>query len=191
MTGQNHAVAGDERSQPAPMVRVWDGPTRLFHWLLVASVAVAMLTGFLAPEWWMGTHLFAGYAIVLLLVFRLVWGIFGSEYARLINLARSTRYLGAYVRGLALLRPPHYVGHNPVGALMIFAFFGVFLGLVATGLMVQAGEEKQGPFAGIVSYEVGHAAKEVHEFLAFAALAMIAIHIAGVLVESWLQNVEI
>jgi cytochrome b len=126
------------------MVRVWDGPTRLFHWLLVASVAVAMLTGFLAPEWWMGTHLFAGYAIVLLLIFRLVWGIFGSEYARLINLARSTRYLGEYVRGVALLRPPHYVGHNPVGALMIFAFFGVFLGLVATGLMVQAGEEKQG-----------------------------------------------
>jgi len=191
MTGQNHAVAGDEGSQPPQMLRVWDGPTRLFHWLLVVSVAVAMLTGFLAPEWWMGTHLFAGYAIVLLLVFRLVWGIFGSEYARLINLARSTRYLGAYVRGLALLRPPHYVGHNPVGALMIFAFFGVFLGLVATGLMVQAGEEKQGPLAGIVGYAVGHAAKEVHEFLAFVALAMIAIHIAGVLVESWLQNVNL
>jgi cytochrome b len=191
MTGQNHALAGDEGSQRPQMVRVWDGPTRLFHWLLVASVAVAMLTGYLAPEWWMGTHLIAGYAIVLLLVFRLVWGIFGPEYARLINLARSTRYLGAYVRGLALLRPPHYVGHNPVGALMIFAFFGVFLGLVATGLMVQAGEEKQGPLAGIVGYAVGHAAKEVHEILAFAALAMIAIHISGVLVESWLQNVNL
>ncbi len=191
MTGRHHAIAGDEISQPPQMVRVWDGPTRLFHWLLVASVTIAMLTGFLAPEWWMGTHLFAGYAIVLLLAFRLVWGVFGSEYARLINLARSTRYLGAYVRGLALLRPPHYVGHNPVGALMIFAFFGVFLGLVATGLMVQAGEEKQGPLAGIVSYAVGHAAKQVHEILAFAALAMIAVHIAGVLVESWLQNVNL
>jgi len=173
------------------MVRVWDLPTRLFHWLLVAAVTAAVVTGFIAPEWWMGLHIAAGYVIVLLLVFRFVWGVFGSEYARLVNLAGSTRYLGAYVRGLALLRPPHYVGHNPVGALMIFAFFGVFVGLVVTGLMVQGGEEKQGPFAGVATYALGHGAKLFHGILAFAALAMIFIHICGVFVESWLQNVNL
>jgi cytochrome b len=173
------------------MVQVWDVPTRLFHWLLVASVTVALVTGFIAPEWWLGLHITTGYAIVLLLVFRFVWGVFGTEYARLVNFARATRHFGAYVRGLALLRPPHYVGHNPVGALMIFAFLAVFVGLVVSGLMVQGGEEKQGPLAGVTSYALGHGAKEVHEVLAFAALAMIFVHICGVLVESWLQNVNL
>ena len=173
------------------MVRVWDLPTRLFHWLLVAAVTVAMVTGFVAPEWWMGLHIAAGYTIVLLLVFRFVWGVFGSEYARLVNLAGSTRYLSAYLRGLALLRPPHYVGHNPVGALMIFAFFAVFVGLVVTGLMVEGGEEKQGPFAGLATYALGHSAKWFHWVLAFAALVTIFIHICGVFVESWLQNVNL
>ena len=173
------------------MVRVWDLPTRLFHWLLVATVTIALLTGFIAPEWWLGLHILAGYVIVLLLVFRFVWGFFGTEYARLLNLARATRNFGAYVRGLALLRPPHYVGHNPVGALMIFAFLALFVALVVTGLMVQAGEEKQGPLAGITTYLLGHGAKEVHEVLAFVALAMIAVHVIGVLIESWLQNVNL
>jgi cytochrome b len=54
------------------MIRVWDLPTRLFHWLLVALVAVDLFTGFVAPEWWMGVHRWAGYAIVALLVVRLV-----------------------------------------------------------------------------------------------------------------------
>jgi len=190
----NDSQSHRQDSAPLPtlqMVRVWDLPTRLFHWLLVASVSVAMLTGFVAPEWWLGLHTVAGYAVVLLLVFRFAWGLYGTEYARLVNLARATRYFGAYVRGLALLRPPHYVGHNPVGALMIFAFFAVFVGLGLTGLLVQAGEEKQGPLAGITSYTLGHGAKEVHEVLAIVALAMIAIHICGVAVESWLQNVNL
>lgn len=189
---QSDAQRNRRAAAPHPRkVRVWDLPTRIFHWLLVVSVTVALVTGFVAPEWWMGVHTAAGYAIVLLLVFRLVWGVFGTEYARLVNVARATRYFGAYVRGLALLRPPHYVGHNPVGALMIFALLAVFVGLVVSGLIVQGGEEKQGPLAGLISYAVGHGVKEVHEILAFIVLAMIVVHICGVLVESWLQNVNL
>ena len=172
-------------------VRVWDLPTRIFHWSLVACVAIALITGFLAPEWWMGVHIVAGYGLVFLLVFRLVWGIFGSEYARLLSMAHSMRYFGDYLRGLAMLRPPHYVGHNPVGAAMIYALLAVFIALVVTGLMVQAGEEKQGPLAGIATYATGVAAKELHEWLAFAAIAMIIVHIVGVLVESRLQNANL
>lgn len=172
-------------------VRVWDLPTRVFHWSLVACVAVALITGFLAPEWWMGVHIAAGYGLVFLLVFRLIWGFFGSEYARLLNMAHSMRYFGDYLRGLALLRPPHYVGHNPVGAAMIYALLAVFIALVVTGLMVQAGEEKQGPLAGIATYATGAAVKELHEWLAIAAIAMIIVHIAGVLIESRLQKINL
>ncbi len=172
-------------------VRVWDLPTRVFHWLLVACVAVALATGFFAPEWWMGVHIAAGYGVVLLLLFRVVWGFFGSEYARLRNLAHSMRYFGDYLRGLAILRPPHYVGHNPVGAAMIYALLAVFMALVVTGLIVQAGEEKQGPLAGVATYAAGVAAKELHEWLAFAAIAMIIVHVTGVLVESRLQGTNL
>ncbi len=180
----------DAHSSPQ-MVRVWDLPTRLFHWLLVLSVFTALLTGFLAPEWWLGLHLTAGYAIVLLLVFRFVWGIFGTEYARLSNMANATRGISNYVRGLALLRPPHYFGHNPAGVFMIFGFLAVFVVLVVTGLMIEGGEEKQGPLAGVTTYALGHRAKEVHEVLALLVLLMIGIHIAGVSVESWLQGVNL
>lgn len=169
-------------------VYVWDLPTRLFHWLLVAAVLVALFTGFVAPEWWMGVHLAAGYAIVLLLVFRLVWGVFGPEYARIASLVRASRWLREYLRDLLLLRPPHYIGHNPAGAAMIFALFSVLTALVVTGLMMQGGEEKLGPLAGVVSYAVGNGAKGIHEILVFVLLAMVTGHIAGVIVEGWLQK---
>ena len=179
------------RIRSPEMVRVWDLPTRLFHWLLVLAVSLALLTGFLSPEWWLGLHLIAGYAIVLLLVFRIVWGVFGTEYARLSNMASATRGFWNYVRGLAMLRPPHYFGHNPAGVFMIFGFLTVFIVLVVTGLMIEGGEEKQGPLAGVTTYALGHGAKEVHETLALLVLFMIGIHIAGVIVESWLQGVNL
>lgn len=173
------------------MVRVWDLPTRAFHWLLVLAVAIALGTGFIAPEWWMGLHLAAGYFIVLLLVFRIVWGFFGPEYSRLVSLLRVSRRLGDHLRGLLLLRPPHYLGHNPAGALMIFALFAVLTALVVTGLMVQGGEEKQGPLAGILAYGTGYAAKHWHEILVYLLLAMIVTHVLGVLVEGRLLRMPL
>jgi len=172
----------------AHLVYVWDLPTRLFHWLLVASVFVALFTGFIAPEWWMGVHLAAGYMIVLLLVFRLVWGVFGPEYSRLTSLVRASRWLKEYLWDLLILRPQHHIGHNPAGAVMIFALFSVLTALVATGLMVQGGEEKQGPFAGIVGYAAGNGAKVVHEALVYVLLTMVSGHVIGVLAEGWLQK---
>jgi cytochrome b len=152
----------------------------------VLAVAVALGTGFIAPEWWMGLHLAAGYLIILLLAFRIVWGFFGPEYSRLVSLLRVSRRLGDHLRGLLLLRPPHYVGHNPAGALMICALFAVLTALVVTGLMVEGGEEKQGPLAGILTYRIGAAAKGWHEILVYLLVAMIAMHVAGVLVEGLL-----
>lgn len=78
---------GPMNSLTPQLVRVWDGPTRLFHWALVAAVTTASITGYLAPEWWMGVHTWSGYVIVLLLVFRLVWAVFGSEYSHIASWA--------------------------------------------------------------------------------------------------------
>jgi cytochrome b len=163
------------------MIRVWDLPTRLFHWLLVVLVAVDLFTGFVAPEWWMGVHLWAGYAIVALLVMRLVWAVFGPEYSRITSFAYSPRDVWEYARGLLLLRPSHHIGHNPAGAAMIYLLFAVLVATTATGLLVLGGEEKQGPLAGVVTYSVGNAAKQVHEALVFVLLVLVAGHIAGVI----------
>ena len=64
-------------------ILVWDLPTRLFHWLLVAAVSFAAVTGLFAPKWWVGRHIWAGYAVGALLIFRAVWAIYGSHHSRL------------------------------------------------------------------------------------------------------------
>ena len=110
-------------------VKVWDLPTRLFLWLLVGLVVVGVVTGFVTPEWWMGVHLWAGYGLVALMAFRLVWGLCGPEYSRIVSFLYPPRSTVEHLRGLILLRPPHYVGHNPTGALMVFALMGVILTL--------------------------------------------------------------
>jgi cytochrome b len=160
----------------------------VFHWLLVLLVVVGMVTGFVTPEWWMGVHIWAGYGLVALMVFRLVWGLCGPEYSRVVSFLYPPRHTLEHLRGLLLLRPPHYVGHNPTGALMVFALTGVLLALVVTGLLVLGGEEKQGPLAAVIGYTVGSAAKQVHHWLVLLLLALVACHIAGVVTESLLTR---
>jgi cytochrome b len=169
-------------------VKVWDLPTRLFHWGLVFLVLAGVVTGFVTPEWLMGVHVWAGYGLVALMVFRLVWGICGPEYSRVVSFLYPPRDTVEHLRGLLLLRPPHYVGHNPTGALMVFALMGVLLALVATGLLVLGGEEKQGPLAAVISYSVGFAAKRVHHWLVLLLLALVTGHVAGVVTESLLTH---
>jgi cytochrome b len=176
------------KAEAGRWVRVWDLPTRLFHWLLVALVAAGVFTGFVAPEWWMGVHIWAGYGLVALMTFRLVWGIFGSEYSRVVSFIYPPRDTLEHLRGLLLLRPPHYVGHNPTGALMVFALTGALIALVVTGLLALGGEEKQGPLSAVIGYSLGSAAKRVHLWLTMLLLAMVAGHVAGVVAESVLGH---
>lgn len=163
-------------------ILVWDLPTRLFHWSLVALVATALFTGFVFPEWWMDVHAFAGYAIVALLAFRLVWGFYGPEFSRIANFAYNPGQVIEYLRGVLMLRPAHSVGHNPAGAMMIFALIIALTVLTISGLMVLGGEEKQGPFT-FISYRTGNDSKTVHSVLAWALVAMVAIHVLGVIVD--------
>ena len=138
---------------------VWDVPTRLFHWLLVTATVTAFVTRLNAPQWWLDVHRTAGYVIVALLIFRFVWAAFGSEYSRLGSFTYSPKETLGHLRAVLLLSPRHYIGHNPAGAAMIFALAFVLCALVLTGLLIEAGEEKIGPLAGITSYVVGNFAK--------------------------------
>lgn len=171
------------------MVKVWDIPTRAFHWSLVSMVFIGILTGYIAPEWWMGMHVWAGYITVTLLVFRLVWGVFGSEYARLETFAFGPMHILTHMKEIITLRPVrHYIGHNPSGAAMIFGLLIVLIIITISGLLVLGGEENQGALAGVASYAVGDIAADIHAFSVFALMAMIVMHVGGVILEGRLTG---
>lgn len=167
---------------------VWDVPTRLFHWLLVTATVTAFVTRLIVPQWWLDVHRTAGYVIVALLIFRFVWAVFGSEYSRLGSFTYSPKETLGHLREVLLLSPRHFIGHNPAGAAMIFALAFVLCALVLTGLLIEAGEEKIGPLAGITSYMVGNFAKTGHQVLVVILVLMVAGHVIGVIVESALTG---
>lgn len=166
------------------VIRVWDFPTRAFHWLLVASVATAATSGFLLPVNWLNLHLVAGSAIAFLLAFRLAWGLAGPHFSRFRSFMFSPSSLLHYVRQLLGGKPPHFTGHNPLGGAMIFALLGALLVLVATGTLTLGGLDKQGPLRAVISYSQGQTMRQLHELAAFGLLLLIAGHLSGVVVES-------
>lgn len=162
-------------------VRVWDLGIRVFHWALVLAFVGAGVSQWILPEGFLATHLVFGYTVGALLIFRVVWGCFGSEYGRFSHLRATPGVAVRYVVDFLHRRARPYLGHNPGGALMIVVLLATLAGVVATGMLVQAGEEKQGPFAGFVSYEIGSAARDVHTFLVNITLGLIGLHVLAVI----------
>ena len=154
-------------------VLVWDVPTRVFHWLLALSFAGAFLTA--DSERLRDLHVLLGYTMLGLIGFRIVWGLFGTRYARFRSFLFSPRELLQYLRSLASRSPRHYLGHNPAGSLAILL-------LLALGLVTAA--------TGYATYNEmgGEWLAELHEACAFAMLAVVGVHIAGVVVSSLLHR---
>lgn len=167
---------------------IWDLPLRLFHWALVGTVVTALVGGFLLPAWWLGLHTAAGYGVIGLLVFRAIWGFAGGEFSRFdrfdLRPRAVLRHLGAVLKG----RPALHPGHNPAGSAMILALLLVLIGLTVSGLLALGGYEKQGPLAAFTSFATGATLRAIHGALAVALLVLIAVHVAGVMVESLLSR---
>ncbi len=162
----------------ARKVKVWDVPTRLFHWSLLALVVVAWLSG--EEEGAAVIHRMAGEAIAGLLVFRLIWGFIGGEHARFADFAAGPAAIVAHVCDLLGRTPTRHLGHNPLGGLAVFLLLLNVAVIVATGLF-SGGEHNAGPFAGAWGLELS----DVHE-VAFRVLqGLVAIHILGVIVETF------
>jgi len=167
-------------------VLVWDLPTRVFHWLLVLSFAGAWLA--FDDDRYLYIHVYAGYVLLGLLVFRLLWGIVGSHYARFHTFAHDWPSARAYLKGLLNGQAARYLGHNPAGSWAIFII--LFLGLLVTlsGMFTLGAQERHGPFAGVLSFAAGEILGDIHEVCAWAMLLMVAIHVAGVIVESFIHR---
>lgn len=170
-----------DRIEKSPGVRVWDLGIRIFHWTLVITFFGAGVSQWVLPKNYLDTHLFFGYSVGGLLLFRVIWGCFGSEYGRLSHLRVTPGQAVRYVLDFLRRRAQPYLGHNPGGALMIVVLLCTLCGIVVTGMLVQAGAEKQGPFAGFVSYAVGSAARDVHALLVNVTLVLIGLHVLAVI----------
>ncbi|HEY2133134.1 MAG TPA: cytochrome b/b6 domain-containing protein [Acetobacteraceae bacterium] len=169
----------------ALIVRVWDIGIRLFHWTLVALVAASAVTGFILGLETLAWHLLAGEAIIVLLGWRVVWGVLGTAYARFSSFAYAPRDVLAHLGELGRGRAHRHLGHNPLGAMMVFGLIAVLAAIVVTGVVALGGMLKQGPLRAFLSYATGTGALDVHNILAILLLVMIGLHLAGVGFESW------
>jgi cytochrome b len=166
------------------VTRVWDLGVRLFHWLLVAAVAIALVTGLSGPRNWLNVHIAAGAAIGGLVAFRILWGFMGSTYTRFSSFPVGLSAISADLAGLVTGHRSRYLGHNPLGSLMVLALLAILALIVMTGVVTLGGVDKQGPMAFAASYVAGKATQRVHQALASGLLAMIFGHLLGVAYES-------
>jgi cytochrome b len=168
----------------ADVMRVWDVGVRVFHWLMVAAVVIALITGLWGPRNVLNIHIAVGVAIGGLVAFRILWGLMGSTYARFSSFPVHFTAINADLGGLVAGRRPRYRGHNPLGSLMALALLAVLSLSVTTGVITLGGVDKQGPLAFAVTYVSGKAAQRLHLALAYGLLALIAGHLLGVATES-------
>ena len=167
----------------ADVTRVWDLGVRLFHWLMVASLAIVLVTGLFGPPSLVNVHVAAGGAIAGLVAFRVLWGLMGSTYARFSSFPVQLDAINADLAGLVAGSRPRYRGHNPLGSLMVLALLVIISLSVMTGVITLGGVDKQGPLAFATSYIAGKAVQRVHLALAYGLLALIAGHLLGVAYE--------
>ncbi|MGB5426335.1 MAG: cytochrome b/b6 domain-containing protein [Gammaproteobacteria bacterium] len=194
-------------------IRVWDPLVRLFHWSLVLSFSIAYLSG----EEESNLHIYAGYVVLGLIAFRVLWGLVGTRYARFSDFVTSPATVMRYLKGLLARKPQHYPGHNPAGGWMVIAMLVCLFIVSVSGLKVYAIEEGLGPLAAdtpaltLISpaladddddhrdhennekrHHEDEAAEEfweeLHEVSSNIMLLLIFLHIGGVIVASRLHD---
>lgn len=168
-------------------IHVWDILVRLFHWLLVAAFFIAYIT----EDDFLTIHSWAGYTIMGLLVIRFVWGFIGSKHARFSDFVFKPKHITQFCKDTIALKAKRYIGHNPAGGAMVILLMLSLVITTLTGLFTLGIEESQGPLASWLagaSHFWGDFFEEVHEFFANFTLFLVAIHVAGVLLESLIHR---
>lgn len=155
-------------------IRLWDLPTRLFHWLLVLCVLAAVVSGQLGGnliDW----HGRIGLLIVGLLAFRLVWGFLGSTYARFRQFVPTPARIKAYLRG-----EWRGEGHNPLGALAVLGLLGLLVAQVLSGLFSNDDIAFVGPLFDLVSKNLSNRLTGIHHLLSNLLIALVVLHVAAI-----------
>ena len=162
---------------PGEGVRIWDGPTRVFHWALVVLLLVSWLT---AGEN-MQVHRWSGYGVIGLLVFRLWWGVAGGSTARFASFLKGPKATLAYARTLGSRTPHGAPGHNPLGAWSVVAMLAALLVQVGLGLFASDIDGlESGPLSHLVDFDASRVAAELHETTFRVVQGLVVLHLAAV-----------
>lgn len=169
-------------------IRIWDLPTRSFHVLLALCVAGLIATGEIGGAL-MQLHFWLGYAVLTLVLFRLIWGFVGGHWSRFVNFVPSPVKLLAYLRSLRHQQAIRNVGHNPLGALSVLALLSTLLLQVLSGLMTDDEIANTGPWVALVPSEWVSLASEYHTDVGKVVLiVLIALHVSTVLYYKRIKN---
>ena len=160
-------------------VRVWDLPTRVFHWGLAFLAVFSFTTGKVGGAW-MEWHLKSGYGVLTLLVFRVIWGLAGSSTARFGRFVRGPRAALLYARGLASRAHVATFGHNPLGGWMVVAMLVAFTAQAVSGLFSDDEISTQGPLAGKVSNAMVSRMSALHSYNEWVLVALVALHLVAI-----------
>ena len=159
-------------------VRIWDLPTRLFHWLLAVSVIGLIVTAKVGGDA-MNWHFRLGYVVFALLLFRLVWGFVGGRWSRFASFFPTPARLGRYLRGRA--RPEDHAGHNPLGAFSVLAMLLVLAAQVGTGLFSDDDIAFAGPLTGLVAGSTVRAASSYHKDVGqLLVIGLVVLHLLAI-----------
>lgn len=170
-------------STPLHKVRVWDLPTRVFHWALALSIVGLVITGNVggnAMIW----HFRIGLTVLALLLFRLVWGLVGGRWSRFGAFIYSPGSVINYLKGNG--KPEHSVGHSPAGAGSVFALLAILLAQVGSGLISDDEISSAGPLTRFVSTATVNLATNYHKNIGkWIILALVVVHIAAIVFYLW------
>ena len=156
---------------------VWDVPIRLFHWLTVILVAAAYATWRLN---WMDWHAYAGYALLAFVVFRLLWGFFGSETARFARFLAAPRRAAGHLAQLLQREPDRQVGHNPAGGWMVLLLLALLLAETLTGIYINNDIADVGPLTELAPAPVANFISTLHDVFWQALLVAVILHVLAV-----------
>ncbi len=169
-------------------VAVWDIPTRVFHWLLVILVTIGLITGNIGGVKGMDVHMLAGYGVLALVVFRVIWGVIGSRHSRFADFVAGPRRVLAYALDLVMGLHRPALGHNPLGGWSVMALLASLLVQAGTGLFANDDILTEGPLAGRIGKAASDALTEVHEVNANVLYVLIGVHLAAILYYALVQR---
>jgi cytochrome b len=168
------------QTTPSKKIKVWDLPLRLFHWLLLLSVAAAFITIWAQSA--RNLHMLAGYCVLALLLFRLVWGFVGGYHARFFNFVKGPKGVLTYLGTLrAGMHDPAKTGHNALGALSVLAMLLSLLFQAVSGLFNHDDDLNEGPLRKFVSDSLADKIHDAHEINQWIILGLIVLHICAIL----------
>lgn len=167
---------GSDEASDHGTVRVWDFPTRLFHWTLVGLVMTCWYT---ADQGWMRAHLWSGCSVLTLLLFRITWGIVGSTTSRFSDFITGPGAVIGYLRVLAKGKKPLHAGHNPAGGWMVMVLIVILLAQVTLGLFANDDVRFNAPFSTLIAKELSDRLTEIHGMLFSLMLLLIWVHVVA------------